>query len=260
MHNNGTYNTLLYAIAWLIAIGFTLTVVLKTNFFKSLYLLAILLISLLISSQQYIAGLGIPFHWFLIILGFPIINTNSNLLKSSFLYYFISLCVLIYSPISFAFALLGVLALKKVKSLAPILNTLVLVHPLGLIKQNKQKLLSKIIILTICLIAFKLNGMAIHVLGPIQYLLPPLKMVSAAIIAYIALSEISSNIMNFNRSEFLSILSIFILVLIAHVININFLKWGFEYIFFPIFMWIGVFLMVSQPKNTVNLNADQKYE
>jgi hypothetical protein len=250
---NGTYQTYKHAFVLLALFILGSVFLLKQSMIKSVIFTTLLCLSLIVASYNPIASMGIPFFWLLalvlLITNSPQ-NNPSTIIKQS-LGSLIIFSVMTYSPLIVFAALALVMLARRRVIIKQCLSGLFIFHPLGIVellgqfKKNRYFILISIVLLALLIHPFSIAG-PLGYLGNIQVLFLAFVLAS---VGWVNLMESGKLTVQKNQIEFgTGLITIWIL---SYLINPQSFQLVFESIWFPIWLWGGVFMIfltLSQSK------------
>ena len=246
---NGTYNTIQFILFWMIFIGGMTVFLFKLKIKDMVIINGALFTSLILSSYQPIMSLGVPFHILFFIFIFPILRNNAQPLPrrlSAYLGLIICVSAFLYSYIAF-FISVGIFLISiKSNYLQQLMRLLSLLHPIGLAQLNKTKSLFSLVVIVFGLIAINLFVTNTHLLAPMAYAPKLLREFEIIIIGWLGLSMLSLSTLNNQKNRLGWLLGMALIGGNIWLIDQVFLKWCFEFFWYPLFMWAGVLLIIYQ--------------
>ena len=246
---NGTYNTIQFILFWVIFIGVITAFLFKVNMKNIVIINGALFTSLILSSYQPIMSLGVPFHILFFMFIFPILRNNSQPLPSHLCTYLgLIMCVsaFLYSYIAFFIAVGIFLISIKLSRLQQAMRLVSLLHPIGLAQLNKTKALFSLSIIILGLIAINLLVTNTHILAPMAYTPIILREFETVIIVWLGLRMLSQSTFNNHKNRLGWLIGIALIGGNIWLIDQTFLKWCFEFFWYPLLMWMGVLAIMYQ--------------
>ena len=245
---NGTYNTQANAIALLMVIMIIVKLSLKFNWLNTILIGSALLVSLVTCSYNGVLNLGVPFHWvFLILILFRWqINKPTIYHRDGYLGALIFLTVLSYSVMSAIIGGLLCIIAKRVLNVKKVMKYITLIHPLGAAQIANKQIRTSLLMAGLFILVLTSLGENFQLMAPLAYQAYPINLCLAAIIGFIGMDFLiqSKPISNaFNRGIFLGACAF--LIMIKIVIGMNPFIWAFNFIWYPIWMWLGVIMLIK---------------
>jgi hypothetical protein len=194
-------------------------------------------------------NLGIPFHILFFMFIFPILRNTSQPLPSRFYSYLgLIMCVsaFLYSYIAFFIGIAIFLIAIKSSHLQQAMRLVSLLHPIGLAQLNKTKALFSLGIIVFCLIALNLLVTNTYILTPMAYTPIILREFEVVIIVWLGVRMLSLSTLNDYKNKIGGLFGIALIGSNIWLIDQAFLKWCFEFFWYPLLMWMGVLAIVYQ--------------